>query len=299
MSDRAATRPILPRRTSDRSLLGARQREQLGHLALHLALIVGSVAFLMPFFWLVSTSFKMTGRELIMPPQWIPDPIVLDNYHKAVTRLPFLLYLRNTLIITVTATFFGVLTASLAGYSFARLRFPGRSVLFSLCLAALMLPSIVTLIPEFILFRQLGLMDTFWPLILPPSLGGGAFAVFLFRQYALTIPHDLDEAARVDGADAFRIWWTIMLPLAKPVLATLAVLAFIQHWNDFLRPIIYLHSLELRTLTIGLRSFLGEFTTAWNLLMAASTLMIMPILALFFLAQRYFVQGIVMSGIKG
>lgn len=298
MSDRAAT-PILPDRTAARPLLGARLRERLGHLALHVALIVGSVAFLMPFFWLVSTSFKMTGRELIMPPQWIPDPIVFDNYHKAVTRLPFLLYLRNTLIITLTATFFGVLTASLAGYGFARLRFPGRGFLFSLCLGALMIPSIVSLIPEFILFRQIGLIDTFWPLILPPSLGGGAFAVFLFRQYALTIPHDLDEAARVDGADAFRIWWTIVLPLAKPVLATLAVLAFIQHWNDFLRPIIYLHSLELRTLTIGLRSFLGEFTTAWNLLMAASTLMILPILALFFAAQRHFVQGIVMSGIKG
>jgi ABC-type glycerol-3-phosphate transport system permease component len=276
-----------------------RARERIGHLALHAALIGGSLLFLVPFFWLVSTSLKLTGRELVMPPQWIPDPLVLDNYQKAVTRLPFPLYLRNTLIVTLTATFFGVLTASLAGFGFARLRFPGRGLLFSLCLAALMIPTIVTLIPEFLVFKQLGLIDTFWPLVLPPSLGGGAFAVFLFRQYALTIPNDLDEAARVDGADAFRIWWSVILPLSKPVLATMAVLAFIQHWNDFLRPLVYLNSIEVRTLALGLRSFLGEFTTAWNLLMAASTLMILPILVLFFVAQRYFVQGIVMTGIKG
>jgi multiple sugar transport system permease protein len=277
----------------------ARTRERVAHLALHAGLLCAAIVFLVPFFWLVSTSLKLTGRELIMPPQWIPDPLVLDNYQKAVTRLPFPLYLRNTLIITLSATFFGVLTASLAGFGFARLRFPGRDLLFSMCLAALMIPTIVTLIPEFLVFKQLGLIDTFWPLVLPPSLGGGAFAVFLFRQYALTIPNDLDEAARVDGADAFRIWWSVILPLSKPVLATMAVLAFIQHWNDFLRPLVYLNSIEVRTLALGLRSFLGEFTTAWNLLMAASTLMILPILVLFFVAQRYFVQGIVMTGIKG
>jgi ABC-type glycerol-3-phosphate transport system permease component len=162
-----------------------------------------------------------------------------------------------------------------------------------------MLPGIVTLIPEFLVFKQLGLIDTFWPLILPWSLGGSAFAVFLFRQYALTIPLDLDEAARVDGAGAFRIWWSVMLPLARPVLATLAIFSVIHHWNEFLRPLIYLHTPTKRTLAIGLALFKSEYLVEWNLMMAAATLMLLPILALFFVAQRYFVQGIVMSGIKG
>ena len=156
------------------------------------------------------------------------------------TASPMLWYLRNTLIVTITATFFGVLTASLAGYAFARLRFPGRNILFSLCLATLMLPGIVTLIPEFLLFRQIGWINTFLPLIVPWSLGGHALGIFLFRQYALTIPKDFDEAARVDGAGALRIWWSIIVPLSGPVLATMAILAFIHHWNDFLRPLVFL-----------------------------------------------------------
>ena len=266
---------------------------------LHAVFIFGALLFLAPFFWLLSTSVKLQGRELMSPPEWIPNPIVLDNYTKVLTRLPFFVYARNSLTVALTATFFGVVTASLAGYGFARLRFPFRGPLFSACLATLMIPSIVTLIPEFLVFKQFGMIDSYWPLILPPSLGGGAFAVFLFRQYAMTIPLDLDEAARVDGAGAVRIWWSVILPLSKAVLATMAILSFISHWNDFLKPTIYLHSLQLRTLAVGLRSFQGEFTTEWNLLMAASTLMMLPILILFFAAQRYFVQGIVMSGIKG
>jgi len=162
-----------------------------------------------------------------------------------------------------------------------------------------MLPGIVTLIPEFLVFKQLGLLDTLWPLIIPWSLGGSAFAVFLFRQYALTLPLELDEAARVDGAGAFRIWWSIILPLARPVLATLAILSVIHHWNEFLRPLVYIHTSAKRTLAIGLALFKSEYLVEWNLMMAASTLMLLPILILFFVAQRYFVQGIVMSGLKG
>jgi multiple sugar transport system permease protein len=161
-----------------------------------------------------------------------------------------------------------------------------------------MLPGIVTLIPEFLIFKQFGLLDTLWPLIIPWSLGGSAFAVFLFRQYALTIPLDLDEAARVDGAGALRIWWSIMLPLARPVLATLAILSVIHHWNEFLRPLVYISTPTRRTTAIGLALFKSEYMVEWNLMMAASTLMLLPILVLFFLAQRYLVQGIAMSGIK-
>ncbi|HLI51785.1 MAG TPA: carbohydrate ABC transporter permease, partial [Thermomicrobiaceae bacterium] len=158
---------------------------------------------------------------------------------------------------------------------------------------------VVTLIPEFLIFRQIGWVNTFWPLIVPWGLGGNAFAVFLFRQYALTIPLDLDEAARVDGAGAFRIWWSILLPLARPVLATIAILSVIHHWNDFLRPLVYLNSNTMRTVALGLALFKSEYLVEWNLMMAAATLMLIPILVLFFVAQRYFVQGIVMTGIKG
>jgi multiple sugar transport system permease protein len=269
------------------------------HLVLHAVLILLSILYVLPFAWMISTSLKVDGQEIAMPPQWIPSPPVWSNYVRAMTASPMLWYLRNTLIIAVTSTVLGLLTASLAGYAFARLRFPGRNILFSLCLATLMLPGIVTLIPEFLLFKYLNWINTFLPLIVPWSLGGHALGVFLFRQYAMTIPYDFDEAARVDGASALRIWWSIIVPLSGPVLATLAILAFIHHWNDFLRPLVFLQDKDLRTLAIGLRLFRGEFLVQWNLLMAASTLMLLPILALFFAAQRYFVQGIVMSGLKG
>lgn len=274
-------------------------RELLLQTGLYVVFAAASVLYLLPFAWMLSTSLKLSGRELTMPPQWIPNPVVWENYPKAMTIVPMLVFLRNTLTITVVATILGLLTASLAGYAFARLRFPGRDVLFSLCLATLILPGVVTLIPEFLIFKQIGWINTLLPLIVPWSLGGNAFAVFLFRQYALTIPLDLDEAARVDGADAFRIWWSVLLPLARPVLATIAILSVIHHWNDFLRPLVYLNSVSVRTVALGLSMFKSEYLVEWNLMMAASTLMLIPILVLFFFAQRYFVQGIVMTGIKG
>jgi multiple sugar transport system permease protein len=269
------------------------------HFTLHAVFIVLCAVYLLPFAWMLSTSLKLDGREISMPPQWIPNPVVWENYYRALTALPMLWFLRNTLIITVTSTVLGLLTASLAGFAFGRLRFPGRDILFSLCLSTLMLPGIVTMIPEFLLFKQIGWLNTFLPLIVPWSLGGHALGIFLFRQHARTIPMDYDEAARVDGAGALRIWWSIIVPLSGPVLATMAILAFIHHWNDFLRPLVFLLDQDMRTLAIGLRLFRSEYLVQWNLLMAASALMLLPILALFFAAQRYFVQGIVMSGIKG
>jgi multiple sugar transport system permease protein len=274
-------------------------RRRILHTALHVGFIVLALVYLLPFAWMLSTSLKLDGREITMPPQWIPDPVVWGNYERALTSLPMILFLRNTLIITVSATALGLLTASLAGYAFGRLRFPGRDVLFSMCLATLMLPGIVTMIPEFLIYRNIGWLNTFLPLIVPWSLGGHALGIFLFRQYAMTIPQDYDEAARVDGAGALRIWWSIILPLSGPVLATMAILAFIYHWNDFLRPLVFLQDQNLRTLAIGLRLFRSEYLVQWNLLMAASALVLLPIVVLFFAAQRYFVQGIVMSGIKG
>lgn len=273
--------------------------ERTRALVLHVILIFISIIYVIPFFWMISTSLKQSGREITIPPQWIPNPVAWENYVRVFIVVPFAQFAVNSVFITVTATGFGVLAASLAGFAFARLRFPGRDRLFSLCVASLMLPSIVTLIPEFLIFKNLGLIDTYAPLIVPWSLGGSAFAVFLFRQFARSIPLDLDEAARVDGAGNFQIWWMIILPLSRPVLATMAILSVIYHWNEFLRPLVYLHSPAKRTLAIGLAMFKSEYLVQWNLVMTASTLMLLPIVILFFFAQRHFVRGIVMSGLKG
>ncbi len=285
------------------TIVASRGREKSSfrpiNVVLHAILIGMTVVYAVPLLWMFSTSLKLSGHEIVYPPEWIPNPIAWNNYPIVFQLMPVWLYTRNTMIIALTATCFGVLTASLAGYGFAHLRFPGRNIMFGLCLSAMMLPGVVTLIPEFLLFKQLGLINTFVPLILPFSLAGSAFAVFLFRQYALTIPLELDEAARVDGAGVLRIWWEIIVPLSKPVLATMAILALTHHWNDFMRPLVYLGKPEVRTLALGLRSFKGEQNLAWNYMMVLAMLMLIPILVLFFFAQKQFVQGIVMTGIKG
>ena len=299
MSATADTQGLSAAAARSHAFAGMHGQRRLLHIGLHTAFVGLCLVYLLPFAWMISTSLKLDGREISMPPQWIPNPVVWENYYRALTALPMLLFLRNTLIVTVTATALGVIAASLAGYAFGRLRFPGRDLMFGACLSTLMLPGIVTMIPEFLLFKQIGWLNTFLPLIVPWALGGHALGIFLFRQHARTIPIDFDEAARVDGAGAFRIWWSIILPLSGPVLATMTILAFIHHWNDFLRPLVFLLDKDLRTLAIGLRLFRSEYLVQWNLLMAASALMLLPILALFFAAQRYFVQGIVMSGLKG
>ena len=278
---------------------GLRSDRRWLHLLLHFVFIAGSVIYVLPFLWMLSTSLTLSGRELAVPPQWVPSPVVWGNYYKALTVVPMITFFRNTLFITVTATLFGTLAASLAGFAFGRLSFPGRNVWFGFCLGTLILPSIVTVIPTFVLFREVGWINTFLPLIVPWSLGGNAFAVFLFRQYAMTIPLDLDEAARVDGAHALRIWWSIILPSARPVLATIVILSVLHHWNDFLAPLVYLQAPNLRTVALGLAMFQSDYLVEWNLMMAASTVMLIPVVLLFFVAQRYFVQGIVMTGIKG
>ena len=280
-------------------------RRLLLHGVLHVVLIGLGALFVLPLLWLVSTSLKRSGSEMVYPPQWIPHPIMWSNYRTALFDLePFLLYLRNTGIVATGVTIGDVLTTSLAGYGFARLRFPGRNVLFMGILATLMLPNIVTLIPTFLLMRSLHWIDTFLPLIVPAwagaSTNGGAFSIFLFRQFFLTIPHELDEAARIDGASPLRIWWNVLLPLSGPVLITVVIFDVLNSWNDFLLPLIYLNSAENFTLALGLGQFqLAHQQTLWNYMMAASTAMIVPVIVLFFFAQRYFMRGIVTSGLAG
>ena len=276
-----------------------RRMLQLERVVVWTLLVTGALVMFLPFLWLVSTSLKEQRQIFVYPPQWIPDPIRWQNYPEALTALPFARYTLNTLIIT-SLTMIGVLlTSSLCAYGFARLRFPGRDLIFMVLLSTLMLPYAVIMIPQYIMFKYLGWIDTYLPLIVPFWFGGGIFNVFLLRQFFRTIPADLTEAARIDGASELRIYWQIMLPLAGPALAVVAIFTFINTWNDFLGPLIYLSSQAKYTMALGLASFKGLYATQWHYLMAASTVMVIPIIVLFFLAQRYFVQGIVMTGTKG
>ncbi|NJN82737.1 MAG: carbohydrate ABC transporter permease [Caldilineaceae bacterium] len=252
-----------------------------------------------PLLWLLSSSFKDSGRIFLYPPQWIPDPWRPENYIKVFEQIPFLRFYWNTIWVTGLAMAGQILAASLVAFGFARLRFPGRDLLFLILLSTIMIPYHVTLIPTFVLFRLLGWLDTYAPLILPYWLGGGAFYVFLLRQFYMRLPLDLDDAARIDGANTFGIYWRIIMPQAKPALGVVAVFTFLGHWNDFFNPLIYLNTTDKYTLALGINLFRSYQTTQWNLLMAASVMVTAPCIVLYAVAQRYFIQGIVFTGMKG
>lgn len=268
-------------------------------ILVHIAMMIGAAVFMIPFLWMLSTALKDMGEVYYWPPTWIPNPIVWRNFADAVTAIPFVRFLRNSVLITALNIVGTLVTSSLVAFGFSRLTFKGRDILFFMVLATMMLPYQVTMIPVFIIYKYLGWIDTFLPLIVPAFLGGQPFYIFLLRQFFLTIPKELDEAARIDGCSSFRIYWRILLPLVKPALASVAIFAFMAHWNDFLGPLVYLNSMENFTLAVGLSFFKGQFGTQWNLLMAASTLVMLPCLIIFFAAQRVFIQGVVMSGLKG
>lgn len=264
-----------------------------------LMLLFGAALFSVPFLWTVSTALKSNEQVFAVPPQWIPNPVQWDNFRRAWTELPFATFVSNTVFITVCATFGQVLTASLVAYGFARFQWRGRNLLFYLMLSTMMLPAQVTMIPVFLLWRQLGVIDTFVPLIAPAFFGGGAFTIFLLRQFFLSVPRELDEAAMLDGASPFGIWWRVLLPLSRPALITVILFSFIGHWDDFMGPLIYLNSRGNYTVSIGLRMFQDQFGTDLALLMAASLIHILPTILLFLVAQRYFVKGIALTGLKG
>src|SRR5688572_1127961 len=236
-----------------------------------------------PLLWMISTSLKVPGTEFTFPPELIPAQPRWANYVDIWSAQPMLRLTRNSVAVTILATVGTLLSSSMVAFGFAWIRFPGRGFLFSMMLATMMLPGIVTLIPSFLLFRELRWIDTFLPLIVPYWLGW-PFYVFLIRQYFLTLPYELVEAARVDGAGYIRIYWQIMLPLAGPALGSVAIFSFVYHWNDFLHPLIYINSPQLRTLALGMRFFIGESTAQWSLLMTGSVLMLVPVLAVFFSA---------------
>jgi ABC-type glycerol-3-phosphate transport system permease component len=277
-------------------------RTLLRRLITHAVLITGAAILMIPFFWMVTTSFKEPFEATLFPPRWLPSVWHPENYPKALALMHFPLQLRNTLIITVLAVTGTLLSSSLAGFAFGRLNWPLRDTLFVLVLGTMMLPGQVTIVPLFILFKNLGWIDTFLPLTVPAYLGGGAFNIFLTRQFVLTLPLELDDAARVDGASSFRIWWQIILPLTKPVLATIGIFAFFFNWHDFFGPLIFLNSGDLWTLELGLRAMSltsmerqGMPLVAFQ--MAAATVVLIPPLLVFFLGQRFLIRGVVMSGL--
>jgi multiple sugar transport system permease protein len=261
----------------------------------------GGLLMIMPFYWLISTSLKTIQNIYIYPIQWFPDPIRWQNYSELFEQVPVLLYTRNTLIITFFNTVGVLFSASLAGYSFARLRFKGRDLMFSILLSTVMVPFAVTMVPLYVMFSKIGWVGTFLPLIVPPFFGA-PINTFMLRQFYRTIPMELEDAARIDGASRPRIFLQIMVPLAKPALTVTAIQSFLYGWNSFLQPLIYLKKNRLWTLALGVNS-LGMFmpgvpdTTHYQ--MALATIMVLPPVILYFAAQRTFVRGIVLTGLKG
>lgn len=275
-----------------------RGRDRLHKLFIYPLLILGAAIMLIPLIWLLSSSFKDSGRIFVYPPEIIPSPWRPENYPAVLDAIPFVRFAWNTIFVTVLALVGQLFSASLVAFGFARIDFPGRNVLFIILIATIMLPYHVTLIPTFILFRELGWLDTYAPLIVPYWLGGGAFFIFLLRQFYMRLPLDLDDAAQIDGASRWGIYWRIILPQSAPALGVVAVFSFLNHWNDFFNPLIYLSSTDKYTLALGINLFRGYQTTQWNLLMAASVMVSIPCIVLYAVAQRYFIQGIVFTGVK-
>jgi len=266
-------------------------------------MIALALIFIFPFFWTISSSLKAPSEILTYPPTFVPAVPQWGNYARVFALSPFARWILNTLFVVALGTLGAVLSSSLVAYSFARFQYRGRDFIFMLTLATLMLPAQVTLIPQYILWSKMGLVNTLYPLWLPQWFGGGAFFIFLLRQFFMTVPRELDEAALIDGANRFRIFWAILLPLCVPALATVTIISFISNWDDYLTPLVYLNSQLMYTLALGL-SFFKNYPEngglpQQHLLMAATVMTTLPPIVLFFAAQRYFVRGIVLSGLKG
>jgi multiple sugar transport system permease protein len=274
-------------------------------LLTYIILIAGSCLMIMPLVWLIRSSLMDNSQIFIFPPQWIPDPFQWSNYPEALTSVPFGKYLMNTVTIEVFVLAGVLLTSVITAYSLARLQWRGRNVVFAVILGSMMLPSAVTIIPLFVFWRELNALDSLVPLIVPAwfgsgaYIGQGAFQIFLLRQFFLTIPKELDEAAYMDGGTPITVLWRIILPLSTPALLVVGIFTFIDVWNNFLEPVLYLNSEEHFTLALGLATFKGLYNAQWGYLMAASMAMVAPIIVLFFVGQRYFIEGITLTGIKG
>lgn len=265
--------------------------------ALYALLLLIAFVMVLPFLWMLSSSLKPEGDVFLFPPEWVPTALQWDNYAQVFQAMPFALFTFNSFKIAILATLGQIVTCSMAAYAFARFRFKSRDTLFLILLATMMIPGQVTFIPVFIIMKTIGWVDTHQALIVPWWFGG-AFGTFLLRQFFLTLPSELDDAAKIDGSGRLGILLRIILPLSKPALATLGIFVFMANWNDLFGPVIYLSSLPKMTLTVGLAQMHGLYQTQWNLMMAGALISVVPILALYVVAQQYFVQGIAVSGLK-
>ncbi len=276
---------------------GSRWKHLVFEWTVNILLIVGALLMLMPFVWAFSTSFRLSQESFTLPPRWLPTDWRISNYEQVLDSLPFLRFIFNSFKVATLITIAQVVTCSTAAFAFARLRFRGREAIFFVFLSSLMIPQYVTIIPIFIILRNMGLVDTHWSLILPATFN--AFGIFLLRQYFLTIPRDLEDAAKMDGAGVFEIFWRIMIPLVAPALVTLTIFSFNLYWNEFFRPLVFLTTWENMTLPLGLtvlRGYLGTGNTA--AVMAGVVMAIVPILVVFLLFQRYLIEGITLTGLK-
>jgi multiple sugar transport system permease protein len=285
--------------SSSRHQLGQREWQSILRALSYIVVGVGAFTMLVPFFWMLSTSFKPERGVFKMPPEWIPRPFTTEHYEEVWRVNDMARGMWNSFFVASTSTAGEIFTSTLAGFAFARIRFRGRNVLFGMLLLTMMIPGVVTMIPAFILFRELGWLNTFKPLIVP-LLFGTPFALFLSRQFFTGLPRELEDAGKVDGANFFQIYWRIFMPQAKPLVATLFVLGFMARWNDFLGPLIYVQGkAELYTLPLQLARLNTLYIQKWSMLMAGSMIALLPILILFLLLQRFFIESVAFSGIKG
>ncbi|MDF2908606.1 MAG: sugar transporter ATP-binding protein [Herbinix sp.] len=264
-------------------------------------LLICLLAFvcIIPLYWMVRSSFMKNTDIYVMDPfMFWPKEMLWSNFVKAWNSAPFTKYAINTMIIVVSNIFGTLITASMAAYAFSRVKWKGRGFCFAIILSTMMLPGAVTIVPQFLIWRNFGMVDSYLPLILPSFLGGGAFNIFLLRQFFLAIPNDLDEAAEIDGAGKLRIFLQIILPISRSAMIVVALFTFLGHWNDFFGPIIYINTKEKFTLAVGLLQFQGDYSTKWNLLMAASTIVVAPCILIYLIGQRYLIEGISLTGLK-
>lgn len=262
----------------------------------HLLLLLGLAITLAPFIWMISTSFKSSESVFTFPPQWIPEHPTLGQYRALFREVNFLQFFKNSVIVAFGITLFSLFLNSLGGFAFAKYKFPGREKIFALLLATLMVPAQITMIPVFLMLKTIGLINSYWGLIIPA--GASAFGIFLMRQFITTIPNDLIESARIDGCSEFRIYWTIILPLCKPVVAALGIFTFMGSWNAFLWPLIVMIKENMYTLPVALANLSGQYATKFGLLMAGAVVVVAPVIIVFILAQRYVIKGVAVTGLK-
>lgn len=274
-----------------------KKKIEISTVILHVALIIGAAVMIFPFLWSITSSLKSVSQIFIVPPEFIPNPFVWSNYPDSLKAMPFGRAYWNSFYITVLIVGVQLITASMAAYAFAKMRFPGVNILFILFLATMMVPKQVTMVPTYMIMSKIGWLDTHLALIVPGALFN-AFSVFLLRQFIMGIPKELEEAAVVDGANPLRIYWSVILPLVKPALAAVGIFSFMGTWNNFLEPLIYLSTPDLFTVPLMLNYFKGLYATDWGLMMAGSTISIIPVLVIYIIAQKHIIEGVALTGIK-